>query len=144
MSESERVVQAMLESANRHDAAAIHAYLAEAMHAINPTIGVSTASRMHSVQTALLAGFPDLRYRIIRTLFSGSTAVIECIASGTHSGSFAGIAATNKKIDVPATFCLEIVDGKLTDCRSYFDTLTLLEQIGSIPFTTTADVTRVV
>jgi steroid delta-isomerase-like uncharacterized protein len=144
MSESERVVQAMLESANRHDAEAIHAYLAEAMHAINRTAGVSTASRMHAVQSALLAGFPDLQYRITRTLFSGNTAVIECTVSGTHKGSFAGIAATNKTIDVPAAFCLEILDGKLTDCRSYFDTVTLLEQIGSIPFTTTADVTRVV
>jgi hypothetical protein len=36
-----------------------------------------------------------------------------------------------------------MVDGKLTDCRSYFDTVTLMEQIGAIPLPTSADVTRV-
>jgi steroid delta-isomerase-like uncharacterized protein len=143
MSENERVVQAMLELANRHDGAAIHAYLSEAMHAINSTIGVSTASRMHAVQSALLAGFPDLQYRINRTLSSGNTVVIECVVSGTHKGAFAGVSPTNKRIDVPAAFCLEMVDGKLTDCRFYFDTVTLMEQIGAIPVPTSADVTRV-
>jgi hypothetical protein len=41
MSENESVVQGMLESANRQDAAAIHSYLAEAMHAVNPKLGAS-------------------------------------------------------------------------------------------------------
>ena len=65
MSENESVVQGMLESANRQDAAAIHSYLAEAMHAVNPKIGASAASRMHAAQSALLVGFPDLSIRLI-------------------------------------------------------------------------------
>ena len=143
MSENERVVQAMLELANRHDGAAIHAYLSEAMHTITSTSGISTAGRMHAVQSALLAGFPDLQYRINRTLSSGGTIVIECTLSGTHKGSFAGVAPTDKRIDVPAAFCLEMADGKLTDCRSYFDTVTLMEQIGAIPLPSAANATPI-
>jgi steroid delta-isomerase-like uncharacterized protein len=131
MSENERVVEALLELANRHDGAAIHAYLAEAMHASDPATGASAASNMHAIQSALLAGFPDLQYRMRRTIFSGDTAVIECVLYGTHKAAFAGVAPTNKTIELPAVFCVEIVAGKLTDCRSYLDTMTLLEQIGA-------------
>jgi steroid delta-isomerase-like uncharacterized protein len=133
MSENEGVIQAMLESANRHDSAAIHACLAEAMHAVNPRMGVSPASRMHAIQSALTAGFPDLQYRIDRLTSSGTTVVVECTLSGTQKAEFAGVPPTNKKIEVPAAFCLEIERGKVTDCRSYFDTLGLMEQIGALP-----------
>jgi len=131
--ENERVVQAILDFANRREGAAIHAYLAESMHAIDPTLGTSAASRMHAVQSALLAAFPDLQYRIVRTLSSGDSLVVECMLSGEHRGVFAGVPPTNRTIEVPAAFCIEIVGGKLTDCRSYVDTITLMEQIGGIP-----------
>jgi steroid delta-isomerase-like uncharacterized protein len=143
MSENENVVRAMLNLANRHDGAAIHAYLADAMHASNPSTGVSAASRMHAVQSALLAGFPDLQYRIDRMLPVGDTVVVECTVSGTHKGAFAGVAPTNKSIELPAAFALQIVDGKLVDCRSYFDTLTLMEQLGAIPTPTAGAVSAV-
>lgn len=39
--ENEGVVRALLELANRHESAAIHTYLADAMHATNPSTGVS-------------------------------------------------------------------------------------------------------
>jgi steroid delta-isomerase-like uncharacterized protein len=123
----------MLESANRHDAGGIHTYLADAMHAVNPRLGTSAASRMHWAQTALLNGFPDLQYRIERMISSGNSFAIECVMSGTHTGTFAGVPPTNKTIELPAAFCIEIVDGKLTDCRSYFDTASLMEQIGAAP-----------
>jgi steroid delta-isomerase-like uncharacterized protein len=133
MSENERIVQAMLDSANRRDPAAIHAYLAEAMHAVNPRLGTSAASRMHWAQTALMEGFPDLQYQINRITSSGDTVVIECTLSGTHKGTFAGAPATQSKIELEAAFCVEIVGGKMTDCRAYFDTGALMEQIGARP-----------
>jgi steroid delta-isomerase-like uncharacterized protein len=133
MSENEGVIRAMLELANRHDGAAIHAYLSEAMQRVDPAIGASAASRMHAVQSALISGFPDLEYRMDRLTVSGETVVVECTLSGTHQGVFAGVAPTNRRIELPAAFCVEIADGKLKECRSYFDTLTLMEQLGAIP-----------
>lgn len=135
MSTNEGFVQSMLESANRHDTAGIHAFLADAMHEINPRIGTSAASRMHWAQTALMTGFPDLQYRVERMVSSGSSIVVECVMTGTHTGTFGGVEATNKTIELPAAFFLEISGGKMTDCRAYFDTGALMEQIGG---TTTA------
>jgi steroid delta-isomerase-like uncharacterized protein len=131
--ENETVIRAMLELANRHDGTAIHAYLAEAMRVSHPGTGISPASRQHAIQSALLEGFPDLQYRMERMLASGNTVVIECTLIGTHKGAFAGVPPTNKTIELPTVFWVEITDGKLTDCRSYLDTLTLMEQIGARP-----------
>ena len=144
MSENEGVVRAMLELANRHDAAAIHGYLAEALHASDQRTGVSAASRMHAVQTALLAGFPDLQYRLDRILPAVDTVIVECTLSGTHKGAFAGVPPTNKRIELPAAYCLQIADGKVIDCLSYFDSLSLLEQIGAIPAPAAGTVNAVV
>ena len=140
MSTNEQVVQAMLESANRHDAAGLHAWLADAMHEISPRIGTSAASRMHWGQTALMAGFPDLQYRIDRMISSGNSMVIECVMTGTHTGTFQGVAPTNKTVELPAAFCVEIVDGKMTDCRAYFDTGALVEQLSGTQQAETAPV----
>ena len=131
--ENEGVVRAMLELANRHESAAIHTYPADAMHATNPSTGVSAASRLHAVQSALLAGFPVFQYRIDRILPAGETVVVECFLSGTHNGAFAGVPPTNKTIELPVAYCIQITDGKLIDCRSCFDSLSLMEQLGAIP-----------
>ena len=141
MSENEQVVQAILDLANRREGAAIHGYLADSMHAIDPTSGASAAGRMHAVQSALAAAFPDLHYRIVRTLSSGDSLVVECVLSGTHQGEFVGVPPTNRRIEVPAAFCLDVMGGKLTDCRSYFDGISLLEQIGGLPSPAAAAVT---
>jgi steroid delta-isomerase-like uncharacterized protein len=133
VSENESVIRAMLDLANRHDGTAIHAFLAEAMRLSRPGTGTSPASRQHAIQSALLEAFPDLQYRMERMLSSGNTVVIECTLLGTHKGPFAGVQPTNKAIELPAVFSVEISDGKLTDCRSYLDTLALMEQLGALP-----------
>ena len=140
MSTNEGVVQSMLESANRHDSAVIHGLLADAMHEINPRVGTSAASRMHWAQTALTTGFPDLQYRIERMVSSGSSTVVECVMTGTHKGTFGGVAPTNKTVELPAAFCLEFSGGKMTDCRAYFDTGALMEQISGTPSATSQQV----
>jgi hypothetical protein len=56
---------------------------------------------------------------------------VECTLSGTHKGAFTGVGPTINRIELPTPFCVQIDGGKLTDCRAYFDTRTLLEQIGA-------------
>ena len=56
MSQGEDILRAVLELANRHDADAIQAYLAEDMRFRNPITGDSDASGMHAVHSAIFAG----------------------------------------------------------------------------------------
>ena len=46
----------------------------------------------------LFAALPDLRLEIEQTLASGDFVVIRYRVSGTHRGTLAGIAATNKRV----------------------------------------------
>jgi predicted ester cyclase len=53
--------------------------------------------------------------------------------SGTHTGSFMGIAPTGKTIHVSASGIFRIVDGKATDNWVNFDALGMLQQLGAVP-----------
>jgi steroid delta-isomerase-like uncharacterized protein len=143
VNENEQIIRSLEELANRRDGAAIHAFLSETMRAVDSARGDSAANRMHAAQSLLLAAFPDLHYQVLRTTSSGNVIVAECVLSGTHTGQFAGLEPTNKSIEIPAAFCIEIDAGKLTECRSYFDTFSLMQQIGGIPLPATPDVTTV-
>jgi steroid delta-isomerase-like uncharacterized protein len=133
MSQGEDILRAVLELSNRHDADAIQAYLAEDMRFRNPITGDSDASGMHAVHSAIFAGFPDVAYRIEHLLSQGDSVVVECTVVGTHQGEFAGMPATGRSMNLPVAFCVEVAGGKVTDWRSYFDTATLLRQIGALP-----------
>jgi hypothetical protein len=81
MSQGEDILRAVLELANRHDADAIQAYLAEDMRFRNPITGDSDASGMHAVHSAVFAGFPDVEDRIERMLSQGESG-----CCGVHGG----------------------------------------------------------
>src|ERR671939_592195 len=133
MSQGEDILRAVLEMANRHDADAIQAYLAEDMRFQNPITGDSDTSGMHAVHSAIFAGFPDVEYRIERLLSQADSVVVECTVVGTHQGEFAGVPATGKSMNLPVAFCVEVAGRKVADWRSYFDTATLMRQIGALP-----------
>jgi steroid delta-isomerase-like uncharacterized protein len=133
MTQGEDVLRAILVLVNRHDADAIQAYLAEDMRFRNPITGDSDASGIHAVHSGIFAGFPDVEYRLERLLSQGDSVVVECTIIGTHQGEFAGVPATGRAINLPVAFCVDVIGGKVRDWRSYFDTATLMRQIGALP-----------
>ncbi len=88
----------------------------------------------------LLRAFPDLRVEIEQVISSGNSVVIRIRATGTHKGSFAGIAGTNKSIVMHGCSVLELRNGKAIQARMYADNATLFQQLGamSLPKATAA------
>lgn len=88
----------------------------------------------------LIRAFPDLRIEIEQILASGDSVVTRMRATGTHQGSFAGIAATGKSISMQACSVVEIRNGKAVRGRLYADNATLFQQLGvlSLPKATAA------
>jgi predicted ester cyclase len=76
-------------------------------------------------------GFPDLKFKIIEVIFSGNKAAIHSNITGTNSGEFMGMPATNKKIDYNQ---VDIVyfskDNKATERWGYFDVMKMMSQLG--------------
>jgi len=80
----------------------------------------------------LIKAFPDLRIEIEQILASGDSVVTRMRATGTHQGSFAGIAPTGKSISMQACSVVEIRNGKAVRGRLYADNATLFQQLGAL------------
>ena len=78
----------------------------------------------------LIRAFPDLRIEVEQILASGDSVVTRMRATGTHQGSFAGIAPTGKSISMQACSVVEIRNGKAVRGRLYADNATLFQQLG--------------
>jgi steroid delta-isomerase-like uncharacterized protein len=81
--------------------------------------------------------FPDAVGTVTSALASGNTAALELTWKGTHTGplgtSDGTIPASGKHQETPAAFFLTFEGDKIKASRHYFDSLTLLKQIGAQP-----------
>lgn|SRR6266545_2740430 len=84
-------------------------------------------------------GFPDGEVTIERAAASGNQVTIEQTGRGTHTGPLQSpggdIPATGKSVTLQLCDVFEIENGKIKALRSYFDSASLLTQIGVMPET---------
>ena len=82
-------------------------------------------------------GFPDGKVTIDRTLASGDNVVVELTGRGTHTGTLRGpagdIPATGRSVTLQLCDVQDIRDGKIRRVSSYFDSASLLQQLGVMP-----------
>ncbi|MGB2954224.1 MAG: ester cyclase [Gaiellaceae bacterium] len=82
-------------------------------------------------------GFPDGKVTIDRTIASGDTVVVEFTGRGTHTGTLRGpagdIPATGRSVTLQLCDVLDIRNGKIQRLNSYFDSASLLQQLGVMP-----------
>ena len=83
------------------------------------------------------AGFPDGRITIDNMISSGDTVVVEFTGRGTHSGtlktSMGDIPPTGKSVTLKLCDVTEYRDGLVVRQRSYFDTGSMMAQLGLLP-----------
>ncbi len=77
-------------------------------------------------------GFPDLKVKVNQLVAEGDLVTAYTTWTGTHSGTFMGIPATNKKVDFTCIDMVKFEDGEATEHWGLTDNLTLLTQIGAI------------
>jgi predicted ester cyclase len=63
---------------------------------------------------------------------SDDRVVVRWTVHGTHTGPFAGLSPTQKKIAVRGISLYRLRDGKITETRNLPDLLALLTQLGAI------------
>lgn len=74
----------------------------------------------------------------LTTLVAGEgTAAAELMFAGTHTGEFAGIAATGKAVEVPYSVFYQLSGGKITDLRIYALAEGLVQQLQADPSAST-------
>jgi steroid delta-isomerase-like uncharacterized protein len=79
------------------------------------------------------AAFSDLTCTVDQQVAEGDTVVTRWTARGTHDGDFFGIAPTGKQATVTGISIDRIVDGKVVEDHTNWDTFGLMQQLGVIP-----------
>jgi steroid delta-isomerase-like uncharacterized protein len=77
--------------------------------------------------------FPDLHFTIEDQLAEEDKVVIRYTVQGTHQGPLMGIPATGKHGTLTGIDIYRLVDGKIAEAWSNWDTLLMLQQMGVIP-----------
>ena len=79
--------------------------------------------------------FPDAAGTVTSAIASGDTAALEVTWKGTHTGPLTTadgmIPASGKRQETPAAIFFTFDGDKIKETRHYFDSLTLLKQIGA-------------
>ena len=77
-------------------------------------------------------GMEDARFDIDEMFGSDDRVVVSWTLHGTHTGPFAGVSPTHKKIAVRGISLYRLRDGKITETRNLADLLALFTQLGTI------------
>lgn len=79
-------------------------------------------------------GFPDGKVTVDRVLESGNYVVVEFTGRGTHTGTLATsmgeIPATGRSLTLQLCDVMEFRDGKVQSQKTYFDTGSMMAQLG--------------
>jgi predicted ester cyclase len=84
-------------------------------------------------QLPLLAAFPDLQMTHDDEIAEGDKVVVRATATGTHQGTFMGIAPTGKRVRWSIMSIHRIVGGQLAEAWGEVDRLGLLRQLAARP-----------
>jgi steroid delta-isomerase-like uncharacterized protein len=77
--------------------------------------------------------FPDIHWVLDEQVAEGEKVVSRFTWTGTHRGTFLGIPATGKSINVKGVVIDRIVEGKMVDSRILMDGLSMMRQLGALP-----------
>jgi len=78
------------------------------------------------------AAFPDLRWTVNQLVADGDTVAVRYTMTGTHRGTFAGVAATGKAVRADSMAFYRLAGGKIVEERAQLDMLSLLQQMGAV------------
>jgi steroid delta-isomerase-like uncharacterized protein len=80
---------------------------------------------------------PDARTELVSAFAEGDRVATEHVGRGTHEGPLAGpggdIPPTGRRIELRFAELYEVRDGKLASMRAFYDSTTLLRQLGLLP-----------
>ena len=115
------------EGASVSDAAVMEAMLEPGIEL--PTLGDGGVASLFAIHDGMRAGFPDMRAAIDEAAVSGEWVAARLTWTGTHTGEFAGIAATGRTVSVREFEIVHIRDGRVVELRNVLDIAALMAQL---------------
>jgi len=117
----------------QHDVAAVLATFRQPHYEVPSMGGVfDGAAAVEGLIQSLLEGFPDFWLKESRRHHADKAVIVECVFGGTQMGVFAGIAPTQRKMEVSSALVFDFDGDGLVGERVYFDLATVFRQLGVI------------
>jgi steroid delta-isomerase-like uncharacterized protein len=127
----ETVIQTHMEAECNHDIAATVGTFAEANYDVVPLGAPNNgAAAVDELLQSLFEAFPDFSARPLSTHHGDDIVFVDTMMSGTHNGTWAGVPATGRKMEVRCGCVFHFDGDRLVKETVYFDHATLLSQIG--------------
>ena len=131
---SRRMLEAWLAAWNSHDTSRAEQLLADDVEYFDAGFAGIQHGRDAAIEKGVgvfLRGVPDLQLEVRGEPIVGENAVAwEWTFSGTNTGTWGGIPATNQKIQLKGFSLMRIRNGQIVALSSYYDTGTLNRQLG--------------
>ncbi len=99
------------------------------MHAHPDIVGIDSARAYYA---NYLTGFSDIKFTIIDVFGMGNKLVKHWNFKGTHTGTFFGIPATGKKVDIEGVTLVRMENGRIAEEQDFMDNLEFMQQLGVI------------
>jgi predicted ester cyclase len=80
-----------------------------------------------------LTGFPDVSTSIVDMFVSGDKLAVVLIWRGTHTGTYGGVPATGRPVEVRDQAIWRFRDGRVIEISTLQDQFGMLKQIGYLP-----------
>jgi steroid delta-isomerase-like uncharacterized protein len=125
----------MYDSINSGDIEGFGAHLADDFveHELTPSQD-STRAGTKELLKMMTAGFPDLHFHAEDVISSSEKVVARARVTGTNKGTFMGIPATGKVVDVQAIDILRFGDdGLVHEHWGVMDVMSMMQQLGVVP-----------
>lgn len=92
-----------------------------------------TFEGLEQVMPAFRTAFPDLHLTVGELIANDDKVAYRVTWTGTHTGEFMGIPATNKRVTVSETHISQIANGKIARHAGDWDQMGMMQQLGVIP-----------
>ena len=100
----------------------------------NPAPGFPPGGEgLKQMMTMFFSAFPDLKSVTDGIIAEGDMVVGRHTTTGTHTGEFMGIPATNKQVSISEIHWVRIAGGKFVEHWGLSDDLGMMTQLGVIP-----------
>jgi predicted ester cyclase len=87
------------------------------------------AAKLRTAFTQFRAAFPDWHQQIVEAVTDGRTVVARMRCSGTHHGTWQGLAPTGRSMRIDEVFFFRVRDGRITGLWGLEDTWTRMRQL---------------
>jgi predicted ester cyclase len=132
---ADELVRACFDAVNVEDPAGVDELLARwfLSYDVHGTRSRTALKRYHA---DLRASFSDLRFDVhenVGVLAEGDLVALRTIITGTHTGEYAGVAATGNPFQTSASHVFRVRDDRIVEHWPVLDTYRILVAIGAIP-----------